>query len=274
MILSERARSDFLQNGWVRLRNVIPQPLCENLLYALRDDLNVPIDDSARWNEYGPEGKDRIAVWGHQTQWDIRQSPEFYSAWAELWQDEALFVTLDSCRFTPPWQPGFPEPDSIHFDVDPWNDRAQTLQGVIALRDTAADQGGFCCVPSLYQDRSRWPQDKVKDDVTGKEYWRPDVLPDEVLHIPAETGDLIVWSSRLPHSNSKNLSNRPRIAFYAATLPARRNEHVRSILTKSWSTGTCVPWWRGRLGFDKTEPWPPANLTSLGRRLVGLDTWG
>lgn len=272
MILSERDRSGFIQNGWIRLRSVAPKPLCNNLLSALQKDMNVPIDDPARWNAYGTEGKDRIAMWGHQAQWDIRQSPAFYSAWTDLWQDKALLVTLDSCRFTPPWQPGFPEPYPIHIDVDPWNDRAQTLQGVIALRDTSADQGGFRCVPSLYQDRNRWPKQKVKD-ATGKEFWRPDVSSDEIVHIAAEAGDLIAWSSRLPHSNSKNLSDRPRIAFYAATILASRSEHVRPILTESWSTGNCVPWWRDRLGFNKTEPWPPANLTSLGRRLVGLDAW-
>ncbi len=271
-MLSEGDRSDFLQNGWVRLRGVVSPSLCENLLYALQKDLNIPIDDPSRWSEYGVEGKDRIPMWGHQAQWNIRQSPAFYSAWADLWEEEALLVTLDSCRFTPPWQPGFLEPDPIHFDVDPWNDRAQTLQGVIALRDTAADQGGFSCVPSLYGDRSRWPKQYVKNNV-GKELWHPDVSPGEVVHVAVEAGDLIAWSSRLPHSNSKNLSNQPRIAFYAATIPARKSENVRPILTESWSTGNCVPWWRERPGFGNAEPWPPATLTSLGRRLVGLDAW-
>ena len=85
-------------------------------------------------------------------------------------------------------------------------------------------------------------------------------------------GDLIVWDWRLPHSNSKNLSTRPRVAFYVAMYP-NTNIALRDAAIESWRSGRCVPWWRNRWGYDRIEPWPPARLSDLGRRLIGLDAW-
>ena len=64
-------------------------------------------------------------------------------------------------------------------------------------------------------------------------------------HLPvsqAQPGDLIVWDSRLAHGNSRNLSSRPRIAFYVMMGPA--DAHARQAAVESWQTGRCVPWWR------------------------------
>jgi hypothetical protein len=49
--------------------------------------------------------------------------------------------------------------------------------------------------------------------------------------------------------------------------------HARAAAIESWQSGRCVPWWRSRPGYDRVEEWPPARLTALGRRLLGLDDW-
>jgi ectoine hydroxylase-related dioxygenase (phytanoyl-CoA dioxygenase family) len=144
------------------------------------------------------------------------------------------------------------------------------LQGVVALTDTAADQGGFRCVPSLYRDREAWPGKPIVA-AGGEEDWLADIKGRNIVHVPAQAGDLIVWDSRLAHGNSRNVSSRPRIAFYV--LMGRPDERLRQAAVESWRTGRCVPWWRGRPGYDQIEPWPPAALTNLGRRLIGLDSW-
>lgn len=257
------------KNGWVRIAGAAPISLCQKAVSALESELSIPINDQTRWQEYGE--LDKIPMWGHQSLWDIRQYPTFYSIWVELWQRQDLLVTLDSCRFTPPWQAGYAEPEPIHFDINPWNERMTTLQGVIALTDTAKNQGGFRCVPSLLCDTTRWPN-KATVNAYGKEQWLLTCSEAEILHVPASAGDLIVWNSRLPHSNSTNLSSLPRIAFYVAMLPAD-DKNLAAVFANSWSTGQCVPWWRDRSGFEHVEPWPPAQLTELGRHLVGADSW-
>jgi hypothetical protein len=96
----------------------------------------------------------------------------------------------------------------------------------------------------------------------------------EIVYVPAAAGDLIVWDSHLPHGNSKNLASRPRLAFYISMFPADgSSERERRASVESWRTARCVPWWRGRPRYDRVKPWPPAKLTLLGRRLLGIDPW-
>jgi len=141
---------------------------------------------------------------------------------------------------------------------------------VLALTDTAANQGGFRCVPSLYHDRAAWTREPFINR-KGHENWLAKTDGREIVHVAAQAGDLIVWDSRLPHGNSKNRSSEPRLAFYVMMF--RADEAIRQIQIESWRTGRCVPWWRSRPGYDRIEPWPPARLTKLGRRLLGLQDW-
>jgi hypothetical protein len=108
--------------------------------------------------------RDLAPIWGHQAQWDIRRHPNLHRVWRELWGTECLGVSLDSCRFTPPKRPGHAEPGPIHWDHDPRTAARRMFQGVLALTDTAIDQGGFRCVPSLYPNPAAWSDAPVTDD--------------------------------------------------------------------------------------------------------------
>jgi ectoine hydroxylase-related dioxygenase (phytanoyl-CoA dioxygenase family) len=55
------------------------------------------------------------------------------------------------------------------------------------------------------------------------------------VNVSAQTGDLIVWDSRLPHANSKNASSEPRIAFYL--MMATTEEALRWANVASWVPG-------------------------------------
>lgn len=258
------------REGWLRVANAVPRALCDRLVEVLDRELDVPLHDESRWDEYGGYMADLVPIWGHQAQWDIRQHPDMHRIWSTLWGTDALIVSLDSCRFTPPWRAGHTEPFAIHWDRDP-RDAGRMLQSVLALTDTATDQGGFRCVPSLFSDRDAWPT-RMTQDVDGDDAWLADIAGRDVVHVPARAGDLIVWDATLPHGNSKNLSGRPRLAFYILMRPA--DDPVwRADAIDSWRSGRCVPAWRDRPGYDHVEPWPPATLTPLGRRLIGLDAW-
>jgi len=261
----------FRKFGWVRAPGVVPTSLCRRLVEVLEHELGVPVHDPSGWDAYGGEWDDLLPIWGHQAQWDIRQHPPLHQVWAALLNTEALWVTLDSCRFTPPWRPGYAQPYGLHWDRDPWDSSVTMLQGVLALTDTAVGQGGFRCVPALYHDRDRWPAAPTVD-ADGDENWLAAADEHEIVAVPAAAGDLIAWDYRLAHGNSKNSSTIPRLAFYVAMHPAL-DERLRQAAIESWQTGRCVPWWRNRAGYDRIEPWLPANLTELGRRLLGLEAW-
>ena len=95
--------------GWVRVPAVVPPSLCARLIEALEHELGVPVHDPSAWDAFGGEWCDLLPIWGHQSQWDIRQYPPLHRAWATLWNTDALWVSLDSCRFTPPSRPGYAE---------------------------------------------------------------------------------------------------------------------------------------------------------------------
>lgn len=180
-------------------------------------------------------------------------------------------------RFTPPWHEGSPaKPLPIHWDHDPHDESLRAFQGLVALTDTDRGHGGFRCVPSLYRDRTHWPTAPVESKNNGRMEWLPDVTEDDIVEIPASKGDVIVWDSLLPHANSRNTSAEPRIAFYVQMFPVDMYDPydvARRERVELWKSGRCHPVWRWRPGCDQAERWPPANLTSLGRRLLGVDPW-
>jgi hypothetical protein len=261
------------KSGWALVSGVVPRELCARLVEVLRDEMGVPVDNPSGWPEY--ESWDIVPIWGHQAQWDIRQLPSLHRVWSELWGTEALFVSLDMARFTPPWREGSAaEPLPIHWDHDPHDSSSRMFQGVIALTDTERGQGGFRCVPALYHDSESWPAQPLTED--GRQVWNPDISGHEIVEVPARVGDLVVWDSLLPHANSQNVSDRPRLAFYVQMFPVEKHgeyEAGRRSRVELWRTGRCHPVWRWRPGCDRAEPWPPATLTPLGRRLLGFDAW-
>src|SRR5215469_18241547 len=121
--------------GWVRIRKAVPVGLCNWLVEVLETELRVPVNDPSRWDNYGGEPRDFVPIWGHQAQWEIRQHTNLHRIWATLYGTERLFVSLDSCRFTPPWKPDHAEPYGIHWDHDPRDAEKRMFQGVLALTD-------------------------------------------------------------------------------------------------------------------------------------------
>jgi hypothetical protein len=246
----------FQREGWVRVPRAIPEDLCRRLVDVLEQELRVPVHDPVRWPEYGGPMRDLIPIWGHQTQWDIRQHPNLHRIWATLWGIDALRVSVDSCRFTPPWRPGYAASYGLHWDHAPKAPGVRFLQGVLAFAgsqrcrirklvrspgysakvvpieqaastDTAVDQGGWRCVPTLYHAREEWPETPVID-ADGDEAWPADASGREIVYVPAAAGDLIVWDWHLPYGNSKNLADRPRPGVLRQHVSRQRQQRART----------------------------------------------
>ncbi len=95
--------------------------------------------------------------------------------------------------------------------------------------------------------------------------------------IETRAGDLLIWNSQLPHGVSPNQSDRPRLAQYISMSPAQENNDE----ARQWRINS----WMHRIAPDG-NPFPgdprdweqqhgtTAALSPLGRRLLGLDSWG
>ena len=137
---------------------------------------------------------------------------------------------------------------------------------MVYLRDTAEDQGAFCCVPSLYRDVDQY----LADHPEAGDSRRPEAREEDIVRVGGRAGSLIVWHRRMPHSSTLNHSTRPRWVQYVAMDKAgteeqrtARIEMYEKGLPPEWAVVQNVP------GQQIPEPNGPAELTPLGRRLVG-----
>lgn len=177
----------------------------------------------------------------------------------------------------PPRHPTHPEWDHagfIHWDVDTrkLSQIPFGVQAVLCLEDTKADQGGFQCVPGMHRNLEAW----IKTQPWTRNPRVPDITGRTVVAVPAEAGDLIIWDRLLPHGNGRNLSSRPRLAQYITMFPAaegdekQRQQRIRMWEKRLHPPGRAFP---GDPRKIEQKQYPTAELTPLGRRLLGLDLW-
>lgn len=272
-------RADIEQNGFVVVQGVVPPANLDAVVADIHAHVGVDPGDPATWYRTGiVSGAGMVEMYHYQSMWDNRQHPRVHEVFAEILGTERLWVTLDRTNFKPPAHPAHPEYSGagfIHWDTDigRFPDIRFGVQGVLALTDTDERMGGFQCVPELYRDlgpylarRRAAAQDLQRIDLTGY----------TITRVPQHAGDLVVWSTLLPHGNGQNTSDRPRLAQYISMHPARaENEPARQTRVQCWREclpppGKPFPGDPRRIEEDRARP---AELTALGRRLLGADAW-
>lgn len=278
--LSAEDRAFFEQNGYTVVRNVVPQQNLDAILAAMEEYLGIDIDNPNDWYRGPVHPSGMVELYQHQALWDIRQSPRIHQAFSELWGTEKLWVSVDRVNLKAPQHPEHPEHDHkgfIHWDIDSSLPPSHFAQGVLCLTDTTAEMGGFQCVPELYRHWDKW----LKTQPADRDPRKPELGNAQVVPVPANAGDLIIWNSMLAHGNGHNVSNRPRLAQYinmvvAPLSPltpeqeANREDRVarwrdRRPPNYAWAHGDPEQW---EQKHGKT-----AELTPLGRRLLGADLW-
>ncbi|MFB6136547.1 MAG: phytanoyl-CoA dioxygenase family protein [Halobacteriaceae archaeon] len=277
----------FEENGYVVVEEAVPAQNCEAVVEEIWEFLGHDPDDPETWYD-PPEGMDEpfgnqdggmVEMYHSQAQWDNYQHPRVYQAAAEVLGEEALWVHLDRVNMTPPVREDHPELSNwfVHWDTDTTDlpDPIPTphgIQGVLYLEDTSEDQGGFQCVPELYRELdAEWFEEHPDAAESGS----PDVSGYDVEAVPGEQGDFLIWDSMLPHGNGENTAEEPRLAQYLNFYPARwrnvedREQRVETYRTGAAPEGEAYPGDPRGLELDRE----PADLTPLGRKLLGLDPW-
>ena len=253
-------------NGYAVVPGAVPTEMCERVVDALAEVVGIHLDEPATWSRIGTE-LDMVPLWGHPSQWDIRQLPNLHEVWSAIWQRRDLWTDVNSCRVTPPWRPGAAEALPIHFDVDPHDLSSQWFPGLVALTDAPVGGGGFRCVPSLFRAHDRWP---TTWPCAGR--YEPQLgSADEIVEVPLRRGDVLIWDSHLPHGTVPNLSGSPRAVFYLQLHPPGTAVDLAERLADV-DAGRAPPWVRWKPGHDRLDR-HPFELSQLGRQLLGLDPW-
>lgn len=276
-VLSAEDLAFFRENGYVLVRNVVPKETVDAVVDAIFEFLDMDKNNPDDWYREPLNPNGMVEMYQHQAMWDTRQHPRVHAAFAAIHGTEKLWVTMDRVSLKPPRHPDHPKYDHkgfIHWDVDTSLDPIPFgVQGVLYLADTDENQGGFQCVPSIFRDFDAY----IASQPADRNPTVPDITGHEIVKIPGKAGDLVIWDTRLPHGNGHNVSDKPRLAQYISMSPAPANpgkarEHR-------------IRMWRERLhpGPHPAFPGDPrrieqlygktAELTPLGRKLLGLDLW-
>jgi Phytanoyl-CoA dioxygenase (PhyH) len=124
------------------------------------------------------------------------------------------------------------------------------------------DAGGFQCLPDVYQNLQTWVTEHAQRE--DFDFFNPGLNDRKTLQIEGNAGDLILWSTRLPHGPAPNHSTKPRIAAFVSMGPPLDSPELRAQMKEWWSNKQAPVYWRGLPGQLEIEPGPPAKLTKLG----------
>jgi len=283
-VLTEEDWDFWIHNGYVVIKNAISREQAEETARFLWEFEEKDPNDKNTW--YTKEraeiqmkelaGTGMVEVYNNQHLWNNRQAQRIYDAFVDIWGTEKLWVTIDRANLNFPIKPGFEYRGFIHWDYDPGT-RPQNVQGVLALADQIdPEMGGFQCIPELYRTYDSWKLTQPED----RDYFKPDItgLEDEIVKVSLMAGDLLIFNSSEPHGIRPNRSkDKVRIAQYISMMPAEEDsEELVNWRINSWKNriapeGYAFP--GDPRNWEQTK-YDTAELSELGKKLLGLQKWG
>lgn len=282
-VLSEADWAFWKHNGYIVIKSAVPKEQAKRTADFLWEFEEKDPNDPDTWYT-APRaemkmkeltGTGMVEVYNHQHLWNNRQMQRVYDAFVDIWGTEKLWVTIDRANLNFPIRPGFKYKGFIHWDYDP-DTKPQNVQGVLALADqTDENMGGFQCIPELFRTYDSWKltqpadRDRFQPDTTGFE--------NDIVKVPLEAGDLLIFHSAQPHGIRPNLSkDKVRIAQYISMMPAEEdNQPLRQWRVNSWKDriapeGYAFP--GDPRNWEQTK-YDTAKLSDLGKKLLGLEKW-
>lgn len=271
--ITDQHRKQFRDEGHMVIRNVIPEWITRNAVREIAAFIGADLAASSTWYGSAPELDGVVPMHHAQSLWDVRQCPNLYQLFAEFFGTARLMLDINRCLFRPPVRPAFPDDlqGTIHWDADPRAPDEPSVQAVVLLTDVDRDGGGFQCLPEIYQNLNAWlSRHGVHDDFN---FFEPGLNHLQTTQIAGQAGDVILWSTLLPHGSAPNLSSRPRMAAFVTLQPPADYEQLRNSLMTWWLTKRAPEQWRGMPGQLDPEPGAPAALSELGLKLIGARPW-
>lgn len=272
--LTSTDKEHFLREGFVVARGVVDEAHVRAARERICAFHDIRLEDPRTWYRIPSESWDAVPDHHGQPQWDIRQLPSVHRVFAELLGTEKLWVTMDRSGYKPPVadRPELQRIQPFHWDADIRESVAASppfVQGMIYLTDTAPNQGAFECLPSLYRDVRA-----VILEHKGDAAPEPNAEGHPAVKVPGRAGDLVIWNVLLPHRGGRNDASTPRVTQYVSMFPVGAYGETAEERSALWRKKRIPKQWRDwPATLRDPEPGAPAQLTELGRKLVGLEPW-
>lgn len=280
-VLTREDLAFWRENGYVIVRDAVPPENINAVVDIIWEFMDMDRDNPETWYRAGddddnsPKLKESgmAELYQHQSLWDNRQHPRVYGAFADLWQTDTLWVSIDRVNLNPPARADWDFPGFVHWDIDtslvPLPNR---VQGVLSLVDAPADAGGLQVVPGFHRRFEEW----VKTQPADRDPRMPDMTGLELKSLSMNAGDLVIWHSLLPHGTGRNNSARPRLAQYITMFPAIEDDDaIRQERVSLWKERKSPErkFFPGDPRRWEIENSATAKLTLLGEKLLGLRNW-
>ena len=217
--LSAAERAFWDENGYLVLRGVVPRQQCEDACTAIWDYLGASPGAPASWYWHHPGKRGLMLEFAHHPALERnRASAAIRHAYEQLYGSTALFRSFDKVSFNPPETASYRFMGSpLHWDVSLRPPVPFELQGLLYLGDCTAADGAFQCVPGFHRRLEPWLRE-VPAGVHPRE-WAVRSLAPEVVAVPGQAGDFIIWHQALPHCASPNHGAAPRLVQYLTYSP-------------------------------------------------------
>lgn len=211
-VLSEADMEFWNENGYVIIREAVPQEDCQAAIDVICRFIDINLDDPSTWYRPHPARQGiMVQLFQHPVLEKNRRSLKIQGAYEQLWNRKDLWVNADRTGFNPPqteaWR--FPGPH-LHWDVSLQLPIPFGLQGILYLADTEANQGAFTLVPGFHNRVGSW----LHSLPAGTNPRTQDLHALGSMPVVANAGDFILWHQALPHGSSPNTSARPRFVQY------------------------------------------------------------
>lgn len=273
------------KNGYVVVKNAVPREQALKTFDEMMKFANLDPNNPKQWNDF-PEFPTKrhyelhvigmIECYHHELLWQNRQAERVYGAFCDVWDTDELWVALDRINLNAPNYDERTIHPFIHWDIDSKaNPIPQRVQGVLALNDNSQEQGGFQCVPSLYQEFDDW----VKKQPGDRHMYVPQLSDHHQIIIPeVEAGDLIIFNGLLPHGIAANFTrDQIRAVQYLTMFPAApSSEQVLADRISSYENLSTPTWnesLRGDPVLHESKRYEPPKLTPLGEKILGRQPW-
>ena len=142
------------RDGYIVLKEAVSKAQCDAVVDAIWEFLEMDPDEPSTWYSLPPwhARTGMVEMYHHQSMWDNRQEPRIHAAFSQLFGTEKLLLRIvDRVNMNPPVREEHAYEGFIHWDFEPHTWPIPLMvQGVLLLRDTSAEQGGFQCVPGSH----------------------------------------------------------------------------------------------------------------------------
>jgi hypothetical protein len=211
-ILSEAQWQSWHQQGYIKVSDLVAEPVCEAVCQLICTRLGVDLSAPETWYNNHPDWHGlMLQVYQHESIHVIKTLPAIKQLFFELYGTSHIIANTEKVSFNPPetltWK--FRH-NKLHWDIDFNKPDQHYIQGLVYLNDVPENRGPLTVVPGFHHQFNEWM----------KTYPDPHEAQQVMLNtftgspVPGKKGDLILWLQTLPHAASANYSNLPRFVQY------------------------------------------------------------